>query len=63
MEICSKIPFGILNKCISFRKDYDIVSIELRKDIHMIKYADSIYVHKFIECNFDLEKTLEAMKP
>lgn len=58
----SKIDFGILNHLPHFKKDKDIVSLSLQKNEEMIKYSDVEYINKYIENNFDINKTIEEIE-
>lgn len=62
IKFCSKINFGILKRLPHFKNDYDIVSISVKKDEKMIRYADVNYINKYVENNFDINLTLEKMK-
>lgn len=62
INYCYKINCGILNHIPHFKDDYDIVSLSLKKDEEMIKYASVDYINKYIENNFDINKMLEEMK-
>lgn len=61
IDFCYKINCGILDNLPHFKKDKDIVSLSLKKNEKMIKYAHVDYINMYVNNNFDVDLTIKQI--